>query len=42
MIYSYKRYINGFSAVLEEEEAVEIASMNDHTHSLVVLIYILA
>lgn len=30
IIYSYKRHINGFAAVLEEEDASEIASMTIH------------
>lgn len=28
LIYSYGRHINGFAALLEEEEAAEIASMH--------------
>lgn len=32
MIYSYNKHINGFSALLEEEEAADIAS----EHSLIV------
>lgn len=29
MIYSYTRHINGFAAMLEEEEAADIAGEND-------------
>jgi len=28
MIYSYTRHINGFAAMLEEEEAADIAGKN--------------
>jgi len=39
VIYSYNRHINGFAALLEEEEAADIASEHASFHRLPILLH---
>jgi len=39
IIYSYNKEINGFAAILEEQEAAQIASQKHNYHDSTIIIF---